>query len=409
MSEEGTAAARSLADGLAKIYRRIPLGMRLDLGPIRDACARAGHPERAFPAVHVAGTNGKGSVCAMVESIARTHGLKTGLYTSPHLCRFAERIRISGEPIEDPALAALLHRVLDSEPDLSFFEAATLAAFLAFREERIDLAVIEVGIGGRLDATNVIPTPQAAAITRIALDHTDRLGPTLVDIAREKAGIAKPGLDIVLSPMPPEVRAAIDELAHSVGATTSAVDDAPTLGPIGLGGAHQKDNARIAAALGARLGASLAAIGDGIARTRWPGRLERIGRFLLDAAHNPDGAEALAVHLRSLAVPPDEVALVFGTLGDKDWPPMLDALAPFAKDRVYVAPRGGGRTAADLAAMIARHAGLAAQSTPDALARFADSPKASGRSLVVVAGSIVLVGEARGILLGLPRDPPVAL
>ena len=410
MSDEGAnTAGQSLAEWLEKIYRRVPLGMRLDLGPIRDACARANHPERAFRAIHVAGTNGKGSVCAMVESIARAHGLKTGLYTSPHLCRFAERIRISGEPIADPALAALLHRVLDSEPDLSFFEAATLAAFLAFREERVDLAVIEVGIGGRLDATNVIPTPQAAAITRIALDHTDRLGPTLVDIAREKAGIAKPGLDIVLSPMPPEVRAAIDEVAHRVGATTSTVDAAQTPDPIGLDGVHQKENARVAAALGKRLGASPAAIAHGIARARWPGRLERIGRFLIDAAHNPDGAAALAVHLRSLALPPDEVALVFGTLADKDWPPMLDALAPFARDRVYVGPRGAGRSSSDLAAMVARHPGVVAPSTPDALARFAGSPAASDRSLVVVAGSIVLVGEARAILLGLPRDPPVAL
>ncbi len=396
----------SLAEGLTKIYARIPLGMRLGLQPMREACARAQHPERAFPAVHVAGTNGKGSVCAMVESIARTHGLKTGLYTSPHLCRFAERIRIGGEPIDDSTLAALLHRVLDSEPDLSFFEAATLAAFMAFREGGVDLAVIEVGIGGRLDATNVIPTPQAAAITRIALDHTDRLGPTLVDIAREKAGIAKPGLDIVLSAMRPDVQAAVDEIARAAGATTSTLGVADAPPRIGLEGAHQKENARIAAALGARVGAPPSAIDEGIARARWPGRLERIGPFLLDAAHNPDGAEALAVHLRSLALPPDEVALVFGTLADKDWAPMLDTLARFARYRYYVAPRGGVRGAADAGVMVARHAGVPVRSTSEALAHFGGAPPPS---LVVVAGSIVLIGEARGILLGLPRDPPVAL
>ncbi len=191
-------APPALEHALALLYARIPLGMRLGLDPMLEACARSGHPERAFAAVHVAGTNGKGSVCAMVEAIARAEGYKTGLYTSPHLSRFAERIRLDGEPLSDDALASVLDRALRAGADLSFFEAATLAAFLAFRDARVDIAIVEVGIGGRLDATNVIPKPRAAAITRIALDHTDRLGSTLVEIAREKAGIAKPGLEIAL-------------------------------------------------------------------------------------------------------------------------------------------------------------------------------------------------------------------
>jgi dihydrofolate synthase / folylpolyglutamate synthase len=398
--------AAGLDEALAKLYARIPLGMRLGLEPMRDACARLGHPERAFATCHVAGTNGKGSVCAMVESIARAHGLSTGLYTSPHLCRFAERIRLGGEPIGDRALAALLTRVLDGEPDLSFFEAATLAAFSAFRDARVDLAVIEVGIGGRLDATNVIPTPRAAAITRIALDHTDRLGPTLVDIAREKAGIAKPGLDIVVGPMAPEVRAAIDEVAAASGATTSGVDGVPAPDRVGLPGEHQRENARVAAVLGARLGAPPAAVRQGIADARWPGRLEPIGRFLLDAAHNPDGALSLARHVRSLGWPPDDVALVFGALADKDWGAMLDALAPLAATRWYVAPRGGLRGGVDAAALASRHPGRPAPSVAEAISHFAAE---RGPELIVVAGSIVLVGEARALLLGLPRDPPVAL
>src|ERR1700685_738067 len=149
--------AAELAAVLRRLYERVPLGMRLGLGPMRDACARRGHPERAFSVVHVAGTNGKGSVCAMVESIARAHGLRTGLYTSPHLVRFAERIRIDGEPISDAALEAALAQALALGPDLSFFETATLAAFIALRNAKVELAVLEVGIGGRLDATNVIP------------------------------------------------------------------------------------------------------------------------------------------------------------------------------------------------------------------------------------------------------------
>jgi len=395
----------TLVDALRRLYERIPLGMRLGLEPMREACARTGHPERAFPVVHVAGTNGKGSVSAMVEAIARSHGMRTGLYTSPHLCRFAERIRLDGEPVTDDALADLLGRALDDGPDLSFFETATLAAFLAFREARVDIAVVEVGLGGRLDATNVIPTPRAAAITRIALDHTDRLGTTLVEIAREKAGIAKPGLDLVLGPMPPDVRGAIDEVAHAAGATTTMLDEmaAPLPSVIGLAGTHQKDNARIAAELARRIGASSRAIDEGLARVRWPGRLEQIGNVLLDAAHNPDGAEALAAHVRTLRIPPERVSLVFGTLADKDWAPMLDTLAPLAKSRLYVAPSGASRSAVDPSAMVARHTGTVSQSLPEALA----ASRQAG--LAIVAGSLVLVGQARALLLGLPRDPPVAL
>jgi dihydrofolate synthase/folylpolyglutamate synthase len=370
---------------------------------MREACARTGHPERAFPAVHVAGTNGKGSVSAMVEAIARARGLKTGMYTSPHLCRFAERIRLDGEPIDDAVLASVLERALSAGPDLSFFETATLAAFFAFRDACVDLAVLEVGIGGRLDATNVIPAPRAAAITRIALDHTDRLGATLVEIAREKAGIAKAGLEIVLGPMSSPVRAAIDEVAHASGATTLSVADAPLPARVGLVGAHQAENARIAAALGARIGASAAAIDRGIAGVRWPGRLERIGDVLLDGAHNPDGAEALARYVRSLAVPPDRVALVFGTLGDKDWTAMLDTLAPLAQARFYVAPPAS-RSAVDPRAMSSRHPGEVTGSIDDAVRR-----GRSAASLCVICGSLIVVGQARALLLGLPRDPPVAL
>jgi dihydrofolate synthase/folylpolyglutamate synthase len=394
---------RSLASTLESLYARIPLGMRLGLGPMREACARHGHPEQALIAVHVAGTNGKGSVCAMVEAAMRAHGMRTGLYTSPHLCRFAERIRIDGEPIDDDRLADALARILRREPSLSFFEVATLAAFLVFREADVDVAVVEVGLGGRLDATNVLPAPRAAAITRVALDHTDRLGATLVEIAREKAGIAKPGIDIVLGPMPHDVRAAVDEVASAQSATTSSIDDVAIPPAIGLAGAHQVDNARIAAALARRLGAPAAAIEAGIAQVRWPGRMERIGRYLLDAAHNPDGAEALARYVRALQLGPERVALVFGALVDKDWPRMLAALSPVARERVYVAPDAAARGAVDPLAMAAQCGGRVAAHLDDAL----DTLKE--RELVIVTGSILLVGQARAALLGLPRDPPVAL
>jgi dihydrofolate synthase/folylpolyglutamate synthase len=394
--------AAPLIGALEDLYRRIPLGMRLGLEPMRDACARMGHPERSFTAVHIAGTNGKGSVCAMVESIARARGLRTGLYTSPHLCRFAERIRIDGEPISDPQLADLLARALHDAPDLSFFEAATLTAFLAFRQAAVDVGILEVGMGGRLDATNVLPKVTAAAITRIALDHADRLGPTLVDIAREKAGIAKPGLDLVLGPMDPDVRRAIDEVAREHGATTSSIDDVRAPSRIALEGEHQVDNARIATVLGRRLGASPDAIATGMAVVRWPGRLERIGPHLLDCAHNPDGARALARYVRTLGVRPQRAKLVFGALTDKDWRGMLSELAPLAASRVFLAPRAGARAAVDPRAMTALWEGETAVSLEAAL-------EPGGAEVVIVAGSILLVGQARAALLGIALDPPVAL
>jgi dihydrofolate synthase/folylpolyglutamate synthase len=398
-----------LVDVLPRLYARIPLGMRLGLEPMREACARTGHPERAFEVVHVAGTNGKGSVCAMVEAIARAEGKRTGLYTSPHLCRFAERIRIDGEPVTDDALASLLARALDAGPDLSFFETATLAAFLAFRESQVDVGVLEVGLGGRLDSTNVVPAPRAAAITRIALDHTDRLGTTLAAIAREKAGIAKPGLDIVLGPMPADIRVEIDEVARAHGATTTGVDDvdAPVPPEIALPGEHQRDNARVASLLAARIGASPRAVARGLAAVRWPGRLERIGDVLLDAAHNPDGARALAAHLRSLGLPPAEVVLIFGSLADKDWAAMLDVLAPLAGERLYVVPPGTSRPAVNPQTLAARHPGTVAATLEEAL-RATTDPTRPGH-VTVLCGSLVLVGQARSALLGLPRDPPVAL
>jgi dihydrofolate synthase/folylpolyglutamate synthase len=411
-----------LDEALQGLYARIPRGMRLGLEPMREACEGTRHPERAFEAVHVAGTNGKGSVCAMVESIARAAGRRTGLYTSPHLCRFAERIRIDGEPLADDALADLLARALAAGPELSFFETATLAAFIAFAEAKVDVGVLEVGIGGRLDATNVIPSPRAGAITRIALDHTDRLGGTLVEIAREKAGIAKPGVPIVLGPLSPEVRAAIDEVAAAAGATTLSAADDPAAqafvqsASIGLAGAHQRDNAAMAYVLGGQLGASLEARAYGIAGVRWPGRMERVdaydGPYLLDGAHNPDGAAALARHVSATRAAFDGVALVFGALADKAWAEMLDILAPLTVHRVYVAPSvggpgGGPRSATPPEELAARHPGEIAASVTQAsvAARRLVGPG----GLVVVCGSIYLIGEARAALLGLPRDPPVAL
>lgn len=404
----------SLDRVLPELYARASWGMRLGLEPMRAACKLFDQPEQAFEVAHIAGTNGKGSVAAMVESIVRETGKRTGLYTSPHLCRFAERIRIDGAMIDDDALANILKDVLTRAPNLSFFEVATLTALVAFREAKVEVGVLEVGIGGRLDATNVIPPPRAAAVTRIALDHTDRLGTTIEEIAREKAGICKPGVDLVLGEMSEAARSAISEVAARSGGTTSRASDhararAVAEGAIlGLAGKHQVKNAGVACVLGERLGADEAAQARGISSVIWAGRLETIpdvrGPTLLDAAHNPDGAASLARHLLSSGASPAETALVFGALADKEWKQMIEILAPLAETRFYVAPKG--RAATPPEAISAHFPGVVCDSIESALGRARASVDGG---LVVVAGSIYLIGEARAHLLGLAKDPPVAL
>jgi dihydrofolate synthase/folylpolyglutamate synthase len=409
-----------LTRALELLYARVPLGMRLGLDAMRAACANAENPERSFDVVHVAGTNGKGSTCAMVESMARADGKKTGLYTSPHLCRFAERIRIDGEPLADDVLADVLERALAIGPDLSFFETATLAAFLAFREHQVDLAIIEVGIGGRLDATNVVPRPRVSAITRVALDHMDRLGNTLEEIAREKAGIAKSGVPMVLGPMAPEVRAAALEIALSAGALPIVMGDDPDAVTrdaieLGLRGAYQHDNARIASRIARELGIHDAARREGLARTRWPGRFEQVdiasgslrGSWILDGAHNPDGARSLVLALADQPAAASPAAIVFGVLADKAWREMLDVLTSLPCPRIYVAPRG--RAATDPALLAAHAPGHVAASLPAALAHARGLVRDVKAAPIVVCGSLYLVGEARAHLLSLPEDPPVSL
>lgn len=405
--------AAALAGALGALYARAPRGMRLGVEAMTEACARFGNPERGLRVVHVAGTNGKGSVSAMLESVARRAGLRTGLYTSPHLSRFAERIRIGGVLIDDAALVPILSDVLAREPELSFFEAATLAAFLAFRAANADLVVLEVGLGGRLDATNVVESPLACAVTRIAFDHMDKLGDTLEAIAAEKAAIAKPGVPLYYGLLAPSVAATIERVARARGAHVHAVaDDAEaaafaSMAELSLAGEHQRENARVAYAVARALGFDASVVARGISEARWPGRLERVvaggGPVLFDAAHNPDGATALAAALAK--EDPARTALVFGALGDKDWGPMLDVLAPLAHVRAYAAPKGRAATAPEH--MAARHAGATFTHGLDAVRHARAAVGLDG--LVVVCGSISLVGEVRAALLGEPADPPVAL
>lgn len=406
-----------LRSTLERLYALIPQGKRLGLERMQAACARFGNPERSFTSVHVAGTNGKGTVCAFVSSMARSAGLRVGTYTSPHLHRFAERIAIDGAPIEDDLLVSVLNRVMDAATDLTFFEVATLAAFLAFKEAGVQLAVLEVGLGGRLDATNVIPPPRVAAITRVAFDHMAELGDTLGKIAFEKAGIIKPGSAVVLGKLHPEARAVIEQRVAEVGARLVALGSpepiagAPLAYPrIALLGS----NLAVAVTIGRELGWAPEVLAQGVENTVWPGRNELLHRngqdlTLLDCAHNPDGAVALSHALDPTVLAEvesrREIALVFGALSTKNWRAMLRRLEQVAGQRIYVAAPIS--KAVDPREMLAVSNGEVAASVEQALTRARELVGPKG--VVVVAGSTFLVGAARALLLNLPTDPPVAL
>ncbi len=406
-----------LARALERLYALIHRGQDLGLERMQAACQRFGNPEQAFQAIHIAGTNGKGTACAFTASMARAGGRRVGMYTSPHLTRFAERIQIDGAPIEDAMLVRLLNQVMDTSPELTFFEVATLTAFLAFREASVDLAVLEVGLGGRLDATNVIPPPAVCAITRISFDHMAELGDTLGKIAAEKAGIIKPGSAVVLGKIHPEARAVIEERIQAVGArllplgTPEPIPGAPLAYPrIALVGS----NLAVAVTIGRELGISAELLAQGLEATQWPGRNELLHRngqelTLLDCAHNPDGAVALS-HALDPSVLGEiesrrEIALVFGALATKSWRAMLRRLENVAGHRVYVAPPVP--RAVDPREMASFLNGEVAADVGQALERA--RTLVGARGVVVVTGSTFLVGAARALLLNLPSDPAVAL
>jgi dihydrofolate synthase/folylpolyglutamate synthase len=400
---------------LQRLYALIPQGRKLGLERMQKACEHFGHPEQAFPAVHVGGTNGKGTVCAFVASMASQAGKRVGRYTSPHLNRFAERITVDAAPIEDSKLVPLLNRVLDQAPELTFFEVGTMAAFLAFQEAQVELAVIEVGLGGGLDATNVIPPPKVCAITRVSFDHMAELGNSLADIAGEKAAIIKPGSAVVLGKLHPDAREVIERRIEEVGARLVPLGSPepiagqplayPRIAMIG-------SNLAVATTIARELGLSEEAMARGVENTIWPGRNELLHRngqdlTLLDCAHNPDGAVALSHALDPTITTEVEsrrdVALVFGAIQSKNWRAMLKRLDQVAGYRVFVAPPIS--KAVDPREMAAAVGGEVAEDVAGALR--AARAHVGSRGIVVVTGSTFLVGAARALLLSLPSDPAV--
>ncbi|HUX66639.1 MAG TPA: cyanophycin synthetase [Terriglobales bacterium] len=397
-------------------------GRKFDLDAIRVLLAELGEPQRAFPSVHIAGTNGKGSVAALIAAAARAAGWRTGLYTSPHLQRLSERIQIAGAEIGPEALAAATTRVRDAVERLlaqgrlpyppAFFEVVTAVGFVAFAAAGVDLGVIEVGLGGRLDATNVL-LPRIAVITPIGLDHEQYLGSTLAAIAGEKAGILKPGIAAaVCSPQAPEALAVIRAHARRAGVPLAEVSaaDAEAAPATPLPGRHQRENAAVAARACALLdqhGLALPpdAVARGFAAVRWPGRLETIcadPEVILDGAHNPLAARALAAFLddQRAAGHPAPV-LIYGSMRDKAVEEICELLFPRAQAVVLTAPRQPRALAPAALAQACGPLAARHEVAPDYPAAFAAARRlargASGEAAapIFVTGSLYLVGEAR--------------
>ena len=409
----------SIFDRLARLHPRL---IDLSLDRLRRLLADLGHPERRLPPViHVAGTNGKGSTCAFLRAVGEAAGRRVHVFTSPHLVRFNERIRLAGELVSDDMLLDALAEVerVNAGAAITVFEVVTAVAFKLFADIQAELCVLEVGLGGRGDATNVIEHPAACAITSISLDHRDMLGDTLAEIAAEKAGILKPGTPCATGLQPREAGTAIAARAAALGVTLLARDrdwrvratpsglryedrDGALELPLpGLPGLHQHDNAGIAVAALRAAGLDLPAAAFGaIARAEWPARLQRLhGRLAallpagwelwLDGGHNPGAGEALAQFLPAWSDRP--LHLVVGMKQSKDPEGFLAPLLPFAADLVAVA-EPGQHLALPVTAIVAASGGRARPGTTVAAALEAlraNAPPARA----LICGSLYLAGE----------------
>ncbi|MDW8354444.1 MAG: folylpolyglutamate synthase/dihydrofolate synthase family protein [Bryobacterales bacterium] len=403
---------------------------KLGLERIGLLLERLENPHRACHFVHVAGTNGKGSVCAMIESALRAAGVRTGLFTSPHLVEPTERIQIAGAPVDAERFTAAFERVhavaermlaeglIECHP--TYFETVAAMAFVLFRELAVETAVLEVGLGGRLDATNVV-LPRICVITPIDYDHEALLGKAIESIAREKAGILKPGVPAVMAPQRPEAEAVIRARAAEIGAPILSVTEWQTAdldlradgsrfaarGPCGfriqiecpLAGQHQVDNAVTAVAALRALDVPPEAIREGIRRVVWPGRLERVAArpaIILDGAHNPGGARALATYIARFWAG-RKVWLIYGTMRDKAVSEITGILFPLADEVILTAPAHPRAVRPEAIRELADHPRLrCASSLEEALAM---TSAAEPDDVIFITGSLFLVGEARARLL----------
>ncbi|MBI4397108.1 MAG: bifunctional folylpolyglutamate synthase/dihydrofolate synthase [Elusimicrobia bacterium] len=384
--------------------------IRLGLDRVRLALERLGHPEDSFASVLVAGTNGKGSVCAMVESILRSGGYRTGLFTSPHLVDVRERIRVNREKMPASRWRALQADVESlarrSRLSLTEFEIQTLMAFLHFHRESVDVAVVEVGLGGRLDATNTLPAPEATVITSIGHDHGAWLGTTLKDIYFEKAGIARPGIPLLQSLPKSLVRRGKSFCKRNAVPSSLLGENILPVRPgltIPLKGSHQRDNAALAVGVCESLKRkgwflSERHVRQGLAKAVWPGRFQVVrprgfkAAVVLDGAHNPEAAQMLAATYRASPWGRRSATLIFGCLKDKDSAGIIRALGPLARRVLTVSlPTPRTQSAAALQALWTKHAPAA--SCRDFSSAWKEASRDKG-SPVLVTGSLYLVGEA---------------
>jgi dihydrofolate synthase / folylpolyglutamate synthase len=406
--------------------------MKFGLRNIRTLVREAGHPERAFPSIHVAGTNGKGSTSAFLASALTEAGYRTGLYTSPHLVRFTERIRVDGKEIEVDRLAEYVRRLrpLIEKTRATFFEATTCAAFLYFADEHVDVAVIETGLGGRLDATNVL-SPMVSVITNVSLEHTEILGNTVRAIAREKGGIIKPSVPVVTGSSDPAVLSVLRRRAASCGLrlirSSSAVSVASpsrsrrlrlstgrfVIGPLlaGLRGAYQKQNAAVALCTldtllgtprGRKLFPELTAdtIGRGfehvVRNTGLRGRMENLlyrGRHIvLDVAHNPAGMHTLVEEIGRTGR--KNLVAVFGVMKDKDFQSMLSDLAVVAARVIAVAPMQKRALRASEIVRLGKGEGFSVVNGGSVKSGIRRALRENRKATVLITGSHYVVGEA---------------
>ncbi len=371
--------------------------MRFDLARMAEVMRHFDFPQDKFPSIHVAGTNGKGSVVALISQTLIDAGHRVGTYTSPHLVHMTERFRINGKEISQSALDRLLVRVRRAFPSLTQFEMLTAVAFLWFAEEKIEIAVVEVGLGGRLDATNIMRRVLVSAITTIDLDHTEWLGKTIEKIAFEKAGIIKPFVPVVTATAG-AARRVIQSVARLKQAPVIAVR--PGHYRLSLIGAHQQQNAAVAQAAlaqlrGTRFAVTAFQIKRAFRRAAWPGRFERFGSIVLDGAHNVAGCRALALALREKRLTP--VSMLFGVLKGKDISGMARVLEPLVKQCFVVPIKSERATDPRRLASMREWKGkaVALHSVEEGYDRIRKAAK-SGPS--VVAGSLYLVGAVRARL-----------
>lgn len=422
-------------DAIAELFAMSSRGIRLGVQRMEDALKYRGFVHKDKRYVQVAGTNGKGSVASMVAAVLHRAGYRTGLFTSPHLHRWVERIAIDGEPIEEDEAGRRIGEILEAfsrpgAPEITFFEITTLIALEVFRDRQCDVAVLETGLGGRLDATTAV-RPQVGAITRVALDHMHLLGESIEAIANEKAGIIKSGVPVVVGVRTPSAQRVILDRAARLQAPVRLVDRDYFVEPhdtqsfsvrvgerefsklqLGLSGVHQFQNAGCAVATLLELESCTtlkvsAAIADGLRDARWPGRVEVVAQdpqIVLDAAHNTDGCRALADFVSDAKVTGPRV-LIFSSMRDKDFPGMLRTLSPVFDAIIYCPLEM--RRAATYSMLNQVRKGERAPNLDRAL-RLAKQ-RSGTDGMVVVAGSIFLVAAARAKLLNLRSDPQIRM